>query len=95
MEKRCHDCSCKIGEYHAPGCDMEECPFCHSQLISCDCCYELLGIDSSKEPVYSQGLNDIQGELWQKKLEEKGFIKYGDETRFNIIKETFKIKESE
>jgi len=34
---RCHDCGVKIGHYHHPGCDMEICPRCGEQLISCDC----------------------------------------------------------
>lgn len=34
---RCHDCNVIIGGYHHPGCDVEECPRCHHQLISCDC----------------------------------------------------------
>jgi len=34
---RCHDCEVKIGHYHHPGCDMEKCPQCKGQLISCDC----------------------------------------------------------
>lgn len=36
-DKRCHDCHCVMGEYHHPGCDMEECPKCHHQLIGCGC----------------------------------------------------------
>ena len=33
----CHDCNARIGEYHHPGCDMERCPKCGCQLISCNC----------------------------------------------------------
>lgn len=33
----CHDCRVIKGEYHVPGCDGEECPSCHDQLITCDC----------------------------------------------------------
>lgn len=33
----CHDCSAIKGEYHADACDVEECPVCHEQAISCDC----------------------------------------------------------
>lgn len=33
----CHDCNIKIGGIHHPGCDVEECPKCHGQLISCGC----------------------------------------------------------
>lgn len=35
--ERCHDCGAKWAHKHHPGCDMEECPSCHGQLISCDC----------------------------------------------------------
>jgi hypothetical protein len=34
---RCHDCNAKPGFYHHPGCDMEICPICKGQLITCDC----------------------------------------------------------
>lgn len=35
--RRCHDCNAAWGNFHHPGCDMEECPKCHGQLISCGC----------------------------------------------------------
>ena len=35
--ERCHDCNVVKGKIHHPGCDVEECPRCHGQLISCDC----------------------------------------------------------
>ena len=34
---RCHDCNAARGQYHHPGCDMERCPRCGEQLISCGC----------------------------------------------------------
>lgn len=34
---RCHDCNVAIGGVHHVGCDVEECPACHEQLIGCDC----------------------------------------------------------
>lgn len=36
-ERRCHDCNVASGGSHHPGCDVEECPKCHGQLISCGC----------------------------------------------------------
>jgi len=35
--ERCHDCGAKVGHYHHPGCDVEECPGCGGQLIGCEC----------------------------------------------------------
>ena len=33
----CHDCLVEPGQRHMPGCDVEQCPSCGRQLISCDC----------------------------------------------------------
>jgi hypothetical protein len=33
----CSDCAVKLGEFHDPGCDMERCPVCLRQRISCGC----------------------------------------------------------
>jgi hypothetical protein len=38
-DKFCGDCISIIGEFHMSGCDMEECPKCHGQAISCSCDY--------------------------------------------------------
>lgn len=37
--KRCHDCGVASGGYHHPGCDMERCPCCGRQLITCGCLF--------------------------------------------------------
>lgn len=36
-EDRCHDCNVGDWGFHHPGCDAEECPRCHGQIISCGC----------------------------------------------------------
>lgn len=35
--ERCHDCAAKYGQYHHFGCDVERCPKCGNQIISCGC----------------------------------------------------------
>lgn len=37
FSRRCHDCNVSGMGYHHPGCDMERCPKCGGQLISCGC----------------------------------------------------------
>lgn len=34
---RCHDCGVKFYHIHHNGCDMERCPKCGRQFISCSC----------------------------------------------------------
>jgi len=38
--QRCHDCNVMRGGKHHPGCDMERCPKCLGQIISCGCTQE-------------------------------------------------------
>jgi hypothetical protein len=33
----CGDCGVKPGYKHHPGCDLERCPKCKGQIISCSC----------------------------------------------------------
>ena len=33
----CDDCGCPPSGLHHPGCDVERCPICGGQVISCSC----------------------------------------------------------
>lgn len=65
----CHDCGCEEGQIHKFGCDMEQCPFCGGQLISCGCMYKQLGIKSQTHTTEHE-------EQWLTILEEKGRVPY-------------------
>jgi len=54
----CHDCGVKEGEIHQRGCDMEKCPFCGGQLITCSCRYTKLGFDY-QAPVWDYNTNSF------------------------------------
>jgi len=41
----CHDCGAKEGQLHWWGCDMERCPKCKGQMLSCGCKVTNLSFD--------------------------------------------------
>lgn len=41
-DERCGDCGTTKNHLHHDGCDIERCPKCHGQLLSCDCNFPTL-----------------------------------------------------
>ena len=84
MEIICHDCGAVEGALHTKGCDRERCPFCGGQLVTCGCCYKMLGFDYDRDAlfsglpmeVYRHGLNAELRERWEAILEDKGRIPF-------------------
>ncbi len=63
----CHDCDAKPGEYHITGCDMEVCPKCKTQQISCGCMEKIQNLSGITVDI--DGWADYIGYDWD------GFIK--------------------
>jgi hypothetical protein len=68
---RCGDCGVRPGGFHHLGCDVQRCPLCEGQMMSCDCGFDEDGpdddgdeevldlyIDSNGDPTERVLLND-------------------------------------
>lgn len=74
---RCHDCGVAEGEIHQRGCDMEKCPACGGQLITCGCIRERMNYGFRTSAWVGDGdLTKPQEEHWQQILEKLGRVPY-------------------
>ena len=46
---RCGDCGVQVGGFHHLGCDMQRCPRCRRQLLSCGCSFDEFGGEQADE----------------------------------------------
>lgn len=69
---KCGDCGQKQGQLHLPNCDIERCPKCELQLLSCDCIFPKITVDEKY-------LIDEDGEL-HKRHKVRGSVEedFGD-----------------
>lgn len=65
MSMTCGDCGVDEGMYHEWGCDMEPCPFCDWQLISCDCARDQLSVTEDRALTASEDIR-WRGMVWDK-----------------------------
>jgi hypothetical protein len=49
--RRCGDCGVEPGGLHHPGCDMQRCPRCGGQLLSCGCRFDEDGPCDEDQPI--------------------------------------------
>lgn len=62
---RCGDCGVDLGGWHHPGCDLQACPVCWGQLLSCGCTEMADDVDEPfVEPLGFDG-NGCFTELWR------------------------------
>lgn len=53
----CDDCGARSGGFHHPGCDLERCPMCRGQALSCECSMAALQDELLDEVLIPPSLN--------------------------------------
>jgi hypothetical protein len=62
----CHDCAVRAGQLHVVGCDVEVCPACGRQAISCSCCDDGTEEDGTYEEGTAADEDDSSAHSWWK-----------------------------
>jgi hypothetical protein len=80
----CLACEAGQGQLHEAGCDWEECPVCHSQMIACNCDIPtLVGMSLSEARDFEQ-TGQFTGDYakkWESVLTKRGLVPWGQEER--------------
>lgn len=87
-------CGVAIGKLHKEGCDWEECPICHAQMIMCNCDIPVrlsMSLAEAREFEATGYLSETHSAQWEVILNEAGGrVPHGSEIRWNR-KEIIKV----